>query len=123
MEMALGFCLYLACAEAADATLHYRQFPPYEICVAGNAAASDEHDELSAAVMWADWYSTRYSMPIREARDTAWRNWGAWCLVKSMKTWPPLSPDALEDFEDRLIVLIGEENFRLGLLPWPNSWR
>lgn len=123
MEATLGFCLALACVDGANASLHFPHLPSYEICVAGNAATSDEHDEWSEAVKWADWYSTRYSMPVRHERDNAYLRWSAWCLAKSIKNWPPLSPDVLEDFEHRLILLIGEENYRLGVLPWPNSWR
>lgn len=123
MEVALGFCLYLACTDAANAKLHFANLPPYEVCRAACSASQAEYSELCHAATAAEWYCSHQARDLREARDFAYRKWDAWHWAVQLKAWPPHCPRSLEDYEHRLIVLIGEENFRLGNLPWPISWR
>lgn len=123
MEATLGFCLILACTDAANATLHFAALPSYEVCRAGCVASQAEYSEFCNAVPFTDWYCSHLSVSMREARDFAYRKWDAWHWAAELRRWPPHCPRTLDEYENRLKLLIGEENYSRGVLPWPISWR
>lgn len=123
MEATLGFCLALACVDGANASLHFSHLPPYGACRAACQASQAEYFALTEAVPFAEWYCSHQAAAVRSARDAAYRKWDAWHWAVGLRSWPPLDPRSLDNYEHRLKCLIGEENYSLGALPWPNSWR
>lgn len=119
------FALALACAldAAADVIERYPQFPPYSICRAAEQQASRDWQILNAQVAWARWWNHHtHGQPIEEARDRAYRLWDCWYWAAQLKG-NPAEAWCIPNAEGSLRGAIGDENFKLGRIPLPISWR
>lgn len=99
----------------------YDHLPPLYVCVAGTEASEKDWREIDQVECYIASHSVWRADEVRVIKMHAYQVWDVWWLAANLRRAG--RHEWTEQYEEKLIMLIGEENFRLGNLPLPISWR
>jgi hypothetical protein len=136
MEATLGLCLALACVDAINVPNPFPQFhydDVERVYLSLNERRSKLNDWRVYVEHHSAWRLPEIDALIKETEEVC----QVWSIAAGVvgfwqsgygdgETEEDAARRTYEgrfEYADELRALIGEENFRLGLLPWPNSWR
>ncbi len=136
METMLGFCLALVCVDATNVSNPFPQFH-YDDVERVYLNLNERLEKLNDWRLYVEHHSA-WRLPevdalIKETEEVRkvwsiaagvvgfWRS--GWGDGETEEDAERRTCEWRFEYADELRAIIGDENFRLGMLPWPNSWR
>jgi hypothetical protein len=102
-------------------SLDYSHFPPLFLCEVATKQAEREYRILCEQEEMAIWPCAWRLDEIRDLKLEAYRTWDVWWYAAALRRCG--RSQFVEQYEDRLIGLVGRDAFESGWFPLPIEWR